>query len=245
MWMRDMPRAKTRPPRARVAISGVIELSSSARRAARAAPVRSGRPTGHGAPRVADRVDDGGDGVLEAVAVGRDDPGVRGRAGAARPAGCCPARRAGAAPTRIASASAPSGSRPRSSVRRRARSSTEASRKSLRSASGSTTVPMSRPAMTIAAVAARSRAGARAAPRAPRGPRRPPTPPRRRRGRGPRRCGRRRRPGPARAGRRASGDERRPRRRARRRSTGSSTATPRSSASHVTARYSRPVSQKR
>ncbi len=28
MWMRDMPRAKIRPPRARVAMSGVIELSS-------------------------------------------------------------------------------------------------------------------------------------------------------------------------------------------------------------------------
>ena len=46
---------------------------------------------------------------------------------------------------RTASASSPAGSRPRSSMRRAARSSTEASRNSLRSASGSTTVPMSRP----------------------------------------------------------------------------------------------------
>ncbi len=48
-------------------------------------------------------------------------------------------------------------SRPRSAARRRARSSTDTSRYSLRSASGSTTVPMSRPARMMPPAAARSR----------------------------------------------------------------------------------------
>ncbi len=65
----------------------------------------------------------------------------------------------------MACASAPFGSSPRSCVRRRARSSTDASRKILRSASGSTTVPMSRPAMTMppasASVRCRSSSAAR------------------------------------------------------------------------------------
>ena len=75
------------------------------------------------------------------ASVGR--PERRDRAGSGR------ARRGGAGRRGSAAASGPSGSRPRSSARRRARSSTEASRKILRSASGRTTVPMSRPAMTI------------------------------------------------------------------------------------------------
>ena len=59
--------------------------------------------------------------------------------------------------SRTSSASSPSGSRPRSAIRRSARSSTDASRKTLRSASGSTTVPMSRPATTIPPAAASAR----------------------------------------------------------------------------------------
>ena len=59
--------------------------------------------------------------------------------------------------SRTAAASAPSGSRPRSSIRRVARSSTEASRNSLRSASGRMTVPMSRPATMIPPSAASAR----------------------------------------------------------------------------------------
>ena len=101
--------------------------------------------------------DDRLDRVLEAVAVGRDDPGVRSPAGAARPRGSRSSSSRRRSASRIASASGPSGSRPRSSARRRARSSTEASRKILRSASGRTTVPMSRPAMTIPPARARSR----------------------------------------------------------------------------------------
>ena len=130
-------------------MSGVIELSigsvvvSAGRRSvdgSAAADARLG---------VADRVDDGVDRVLEPVAVGRDDPGVRRPAGAARPRGSSRARRAAAGRRGSPRPPAPLGSRPRSSARRRARSSTDASRKILRSASGRTTVPMSRPAMTI------------------------------------------------------------------------------------------------
>ena len=154
---RLIARPKTRPPSVSVAISGVIELSIGAG-SSRHAPAPLG--VGLGGPArlgVADRVDDGVDRVLEAVAVGRDDPRVGGgperRDGARRVELVAPAERLedGRRPP------APSGSSPRSSVRRRARSSTEASRKILRSASGSTTVPMSRPAMTIPPAAASAR----------------------------------------------------------------------------------------
>ena len=77
---------------------------------------------------VADGVDDGVDRVLETVAVGRDDPRVRRRPAAARRRGSNRARRGGAAPRGWPSASGPSGSMPRSCARRRARSSTDASR---------------------------------------------------------------------------------------------------------------------
>ena len=181
-------------------MSGVIELSMGAassvmrrRRSARGSvgPARLG---------VADRVDDGVDRVLEPVAVGRDDPRVGGgRSGATARVESSSSRRRSA--SRIATASGPSGSRPRSSVRRRARSSTDASRKILRSASGRTTVPMSRPGHDDAAAV-----GQRALALEERGPQlrdRPTWRTRRRRppGRGHPRCGRRRRRGRATGGR--------------------------------------------
>ena len=226
-----MPPARIRPasPAAWPAISGRDRVARAARASSggrRLVGVGCGAAA-VGAARlgVADRADDRGDGVLEGVAVGRDDPGVVGD----------PQRRHGAGRVEVVAAAerledrlrprGSSGSRPRSSVRRRARSSTEASRKSLRSASGRTTVPMSRPAMTIPPSAARSRwRASRAGPDLRRRPR-PPRPRRRPPGRARRRCGRRRRrrrgPGgrsrPARA---------RPRRRGRRGASGSSTGTP-------------------
>ena len=77
------------------------------------------------------------------------------RSGAtARPRSCA-SRARNCSRTRFASS--PAGSSPRSSIRREARSSTEASRYSLSGASGSTTVPMSRPATTIPPSAASAR----------------------------------------------------------------------------------------
>ena len=78
---RLMTRPKIRPPVVSAAISGVIELSigsgaSLMRRAARLA-ARASVIGGAACLGVADGVDDGVDRVLEAVAVGRDDPGVR------------------------------------------------------------------------------------------------------------------------------------------------------------------------
>ena len=81
----------------------------------------------------------------------------RPRAAAARRRGCGPARRAARSWSRTISASSPAGSRPRSAIRRDARASTDASRKILRSASGSTTVPMSRPTTMIPPSAAMAR----------------------------------------------------------------------------------------
>ena len=148
-------------------MNGVMRARRSARvrRSMSPAPTRRRGSRGSARLRVADRVHDRVDRVLEAVAVGRDDPRVGRPAGAARPRGSSRARRAAGARSRIASASGPSGSSPRSSVRRRARSSTEASRKILRSASGRTTVPMSRPAMTIPPPSASARWRSRSAAR--------------------------------------------------------------------------------
>ena len=158
---RVRPRA-TDPDRRRPARA--IQRRDRARRSAPSA-ARRRVGLGHRAARrrrvarlgVADRPDDRRDGLLERVAVGRDDPGVGGDRGAAPPPGSRRVDRGAGAPRGSPRPPAPSGSRPRSSARRRARSSTEASRYSLRSASGSTTVPMSRPAMTIPPSAARSR----------------------------------------------------------------------------------------
>ena len=75
--IRLIARPKIRPPKVSVVMSGVIELSigggSSVMRRRRLG-VGLGGAAGLG---VADGVDDGVDRVLEAVAVGRDDPGVR------------------------------------------------------------------------------------------------------------------------------------------------------------------------
>ena len=145
--------------------------------------------------------------------------------------------------SRTASASSPAGSRPRSSIRRIARSSTEASRNSLRSASGSTTVPMSRPATTIPPPSASARwRGSRAARTSPifdtfdtaastLGPRASSVVS------APSRRTRVRRPVPS------SASVTRPTRSTRR--GASSVGTPSRSAAAVSARYRRPVSTKR
>ena len=89
-------------PRASVAISGGecrrrVGVTGRLLTAARAGSVagRGSRGAGLG---VADRADDGRDGLLERVAVGRDDPGVRRRCAAARPRGSRRGGRAGAGP---------------------------------------------------------------------------------------------------------------------------------------------------
>ena len=170
--------AIARHPRADVRrATGVAGRSASLMRRA-PAPRRRGSRT-HDAPRPSPRT------CCRRSMMDRVRPARR---GAARPPGCGRGRRDGAAPRGSLCASGPSGARPRCSARRRARSSTEASRKILRSASGRTTVPMSRPAMTIPPARGELALALRAARRGLRHGATPRTPPRRRRGCGRRRC---------------------------------------------------------
>ncbi len=232
-----------RPPNVTIDSSGVIELSigsgsviAGPRRVALAGSTARRASASRMAPATASIVSST---RFPSVAMIRASGA--GRSGATARVASSSSRRRRAA--RISRASGLDGSSPRSSVRRRARSSTDASRNSFRSASGSTTVPMSRPAMMIPPAAAiarwRSRSAARSSGTAA-------TSETARSTRGPRTSSvwsmpststRDRRPASSAASWTSGTSDRR--------RAGCVFVTPRARASQVTARYSRPVSQKR
>ena len=193
-------------PNATVRMSGVIELSIGSG-ADGASACGASSPVGHRrASRVADRVDDRVHGVLEAVAVGRDDPRVgRGperRHGRFRSSS---SRRRRAVEDRLRPPGRPGpGRAPRSGGRPAPRPTLE---EDLEVRVGQHDRPDVAAGHDDPAGRRRAPAAARAAPRAAPGPPRPRRRPRRPRVRGRRRCGRCRRRRRGTAGRSSSGDE--------------------------------------